>query len=290
MPVEVAPFGVAPPPRPAGWLGAVEFPPPPVPPPPVFPALVLPPDEVPDEPLPLPDDADAEFDPEDPLEDVVDVVFEVDVVDDVPADAGVVIVAVGTVSGGAPEVSVAAPPPPHAAIAAAAAAPAPSTASLRVARMTAGRAGTTSASDFKRIHPPAAMRAVVEVLLAMLIAPVAKAKVLNRPRQLGWGRCQGQQLPDDLQRLAGLSIDVDPSDLGVDHDLATGGWRPHPVLLTQPHSQPSYSRGRMSAAVPEALAGGAGAPDAPVSPPADGLDRVPPLKVWRSRWDALPRL
>ena len=256
-----------------------------MPPPPVFPALVLPPDEVPDE-LPLPDDADGE----DPLEDVVDVVFEVDVVDDVPADAGVVILAVGTVSGGAPEVSVAAPPPPHAAIAAAAAAPAPSTASLRVARMTAGRPGTTNASDFKRIHPPAAMRAVVEVLLAMLVTPVAKAKILNRPRQLGWSRCQGQQLPDDLQRLAGLSIDIDPSDLSVDYDLATGGWRPHPVLLTQPHSQPSYSRGRMSAAVPEPLAGGAAAAGTPVSPPADGLDRVPPLKVWRSRWDALPRL
>jgi hypothetical protein len=255
----------------------------------VFPALVLPPDEVPDE-LPLPDEADAEFDPEDPLEDVVEVVFEVDVVEAVPADAGFVIVAVGTVSGGAPEVSVAAPPPPHAAIAAAAAAPAPSTASLRVARMTAGLPGTSSASDFKRIHPPAAMRAVVEVLLAMLVAPVAKAKVLNRPRQVGWGRCQGQQLADDLQRLAGLSIDVGPSDLRVNHDLATRGWRPHPVLLTQPHSQPSYSRGRMSAAVPEPLADRAGAPDASVSPPADGLDRVPPLKVWRSRWDALPRL
>jgi hypothetical protein len=288
VPVVLAPFGVAPPPPPAGWLGAVEFPPPPVPPPPVLPALVLPPDEVPDEPLPLPD-ADAELDGEDPLEDVVEVVFEVDVVDDVPADAGVVIGAVGTVSGGAPEVSVAAPPPPHAAMAAATAAPAPSTASLRVARIAAGRPGMTNASDFERIHPPAAMRAVVEVLLAMLVTPVAETKVLNRPRQLGWGRCQGQQLPDDLQRLAGLSIDVGPSDLCVDHDLATGGWRPHPVLLTQPHSEPSYSRGRMSAAVREPLADRAGAAGGPVSPPADGLDRVPPLKVWRSRWDASPR-
>jgi hypothetical protein len=256
VPVEVAPFGVAPPPPPAGWLGVVEFPPPPVPPPPVFPALVLPPEDVPDEPLPVPDDADAEF--EDPLEDVVEVVFEVDVVADVPADAGVVMVAVGTVSGGAPEVSVAAPPPPHAAMAAAAAVRGPRRGSRRVARMTAGLPGTSRASDFERIHPPAAMRAVVEVLLAMLVTPVAEAKVLNRPRQLGWGRCQGQQLPDDLQRLAGLSIDIGPSDLGVDHDLATGGWRPHPVLLTQPHAQPSYSRGRTSAAVAEPPRGPSG--------------------------------
>jgi len=284
----VAPLGVAPPPPPAGWLGALV--PPPVPPPaPVFPALVSPPDELPDELLPLPDEADVEFDAEAPLEDEVDVLFVVEAVDAVPAPAVVVMVAVGTVSGGAPEVSVAAPPPPHAATPTAAAAPAASTARPREARMTTGRPGTTDPSDFERVHPPAAMGTVVEVLLAMLIAPVAEAKVVNRPRQLGRGRCQGQQLPDDLQRLTGLSIEVGAPDLGVDHDLATSGWRPHPVLLTQPHSQPSYSRGRMSAAAPAARADGGGAVGAPVSPPADGLDRVPPLKVWISRWDASQR-
>jgi hypothetical protein len=247
--VDEAPLGVAPPPPPAGWLGALELPPPPVPPPPVFPALVLPPDEVPDELPPLPDEADAEFDVEAPLEDEVDVLFVVEAVDDVPVAADVVMVAVGTVSGGAPDVSVAAPPPPHAAMAAEAAAPAASTARPRVARMTTGRPDTTGSSDFERVHPPAAMGTIVQVLLAMLIAPVAEAKVVNRPRQLGWGRCQGQQLPDNLQRLAGLSVEVGSSDLGVDHDLAAGGWRPHPVLLTQPHSPPSYNRGRMSAAM-----------------------------------------
>ncbi|HUB05024.1 MAG TPA: hypothetical protein VMA76_08135 [Solirubrobacteraceae bacterium] len=114
-----------------------------MPPAPVFPALVLPPDELPDELLPLPDDADAELDGDEPLEDDVDVLFVVELADDVPVAADVVMVAVGTVSGGAPEVSVAAPPLPHAAIAADAAAPAASAARPRVARMTAGRPGTT---------------------------------------------------------------------------------------------------------------------------------------------------
>jgi hypothetical protein len=154
----------------------------------------------------------------------------------VPVDAGAAIGAVGTVNGGAPDVSVAAEPLPQAAMPAATAAPAASAASVRVPRTVAGQRGTTITSDFfERVHPPAAMGAVVEILLAMLVAPVAEAKVLDRPRQLGRSWRERQQLRDDLQRLTGLPIDVRPSGLGVNHNLATGGWRPHPVLLTDPH-------------------------------------------------------
>jgi hypothetical protein len=213
--------------------------PPPVPPvpPPVVPPLVpevaapLVPPDVPDDELSDPVDAEGE----EPLDDVVAVVLEVEVVDDAAVVAGAVMRPVGTVSGGAPVVSVAAEPLPHAAMPAAAAAPTASAVSARVARRTAGRRATSKTSGLERIHPPAAVRTVVEVLLAVLVAPVAEAKVLDGPRQLGWSRRQGQQLSHDFEHLTGLPIDVGPSNLGVDHDLATSGWRPHPVLLTRPH-------------------------------------------------------
>jgi hypothetical protein len=250
--VEVAPFGVTPPP--VGWLEPPVLPPPPVPPP-VVPPPAVPPPVVPplvpseDELEPPEDDPAAEADCDAPLEEVVEVVLLVDVVLAVPVDAGTEIGTVGTVSGGAPDVSVAAEPLPHAAIPAATAAPAASAMSVRVARRVVGRRDTTGTSDFfEWVHPPAAMRTVVEILLAMLVAPVAEAKVLDRPRQLGWGWRQRQKLPDDLQRLTGLPIDVRPPGLCIDHDLTTGGRRPHPVLLTRPHAQPSYNRGRTPAA------------------------------------------
>ncbi|HTP22848.1 MAG TPA: hypothetical protein VMJ65_24795 [Solirubrobacteraceae bacterium] len=199
VPVEVAPFGVAPPP-------VAEVPPPvlppPVPPPLVPPALVpppvvLPPLVPPDDELEAPDDADE--DGEELLEDAVDVVDFVVEALVVPVDAGAAIVAVGTVRGGAPDVSVAAEPLPHAVMPAATAAPAASAVSVRVALRAVGRRDTTGTSDlFERLHTPAAVGAVVEVLLAMLVAPVAEAKVIDCPRQLGRGRRQREQFPDDL--------------------------------------------------------------------------------------------
>jgi hypothetical protein len=195
------------------------------------------------------------------------------------------------------------------------------------------------------------MRTVVEVLLAVLVAPVAEAKVLDRPRQLRGRRRKGQELTDDLEWLAGRAVNVDLPGSGFDHYLTTGGWRPEPVPLTRPHPSPSYSRGRTPAASPECrqrsltrsrrrvgsdrsygVAGGSAAiahtespagrqrslsqsrrrvdraaePESPACRPgplselrgraaqppdlpADGLDRVPPLKVWPNRWDASPR-
>ena len=346
LPDDVAPFGVAPPPAPAGAFVFPEVPPPPVFPPPEVPPPEVPSDEPPleepdDEP-PLPDDADDDDGEE--LDEVVVVPVVLVVVAPVVAGAAL-MVAVGTVSGGVPDVSVAAEPLPHAATAAATAAPAASAATMRELRTTAERPGTSGTSDLEWIHPPAAMRTVVEVLLAVLVAPVAEAQVLNGPRQLGRGRREGQKLTDDLERLPGLAVDVGPPGVGFDHDLTTRGWRPKTVPLTRPHPSPSYSRERTLAPSPAGRRGrvgggagwrGGGAAVARVGvagmargcrgcgaavarrwraggpvvargsqarprtarhrartqPPdlrADGLDRVPPLKVWPSRWDASPR-
>jgi hypothetical protein len=174
--------------------------PPPLVPPPEVPEEELPmlpdvPDE-PDEPddpevpeddeLPPPEDADA--DGELALEDEVVVVPVVDVVDDPVVLAGdAEIVWVGTVNGGAPAVSVVVDPPPQAARAAQALTPA-ATVAIRPNRpllSTTERRVTTGTSDLERLHASPAVRAVIEVLLAELVAPVAETKVLNGPGQLG---------------------------------------------------------------------------------------------------------
>jgi len=95
------------------------------------------------------------------------------------------MVAVGTVSGGAPEVSVAAEPPPHAPRAALMATPAARLPiRLSAAEWQIHPEGTAATSGVERHHTPSAVRAVVQVLLAQLVAPVAEPQVLDRPRQL----------------------------------------------------------------------------------------------------------
>jgi hypothetical protein len=263
--VGVAPLGVAPPPPPVGPEAPLE-------PDPLVPLEVPP--AVPDEPDELeagdelaPEDADAPEEEEPPPVDEEFVVVVVDdVVELVVALCGVAAtVAVGTVRGGAPAVSVAGPVPPHAATPAPSASPAsrpPTSRPGRLTRFTTRRSGTTETSDVERLHAPSAVGAIVQILLAELVAPVAEPQVLDRPGQLRRGGGEGKKLGDHLERLAGLAIHVHPTGLGLYHDLTPGGRRPHPVPLTRPHSEPSYSRARRG--VPSRPATGVG--EAPCRP------------------------
>jgi hypothetical protein len=102
---------------------------------------------------------------------------------------------VGTVSCGAPAVSVVPePPPPHAASPTERANPATSTAISETIR----RIGGEPALRAERFHAPATVRAVVEILLGELFTPVAETEILDGPRQLGCGRGQRQQLSNHL--------------------------------------------------------------------------------------------
>src|SRR5437763_16641429 len=94
----------------------------------------------------------------------------------------------------------------------------------------------------QRSHTSGAMRTVVQVLLRELIAPVAETKVLDRPRKLGSSGGKRQELRDNLELLASLPVDIGPTRLGLDYDLATRGRCPHAVLLADSHPPPCYQR------------------------------------------------
>jgi hypothetical protein len=203
--------------------------------------------DVPEEPVA--DEAEPDDEEGAPVDDEEVVVVVVDVWEFVEAGGVAATVVVGTVRAGAPAVSVGGEDPPHAARAAQRARPATARALCLgpPIRVRTRLRGTTETSDVERLQAPSTVRAVVQVLLAQLVAPVAEAQVLDRPGQLrGRGR-EREQLSHDLERLAGLPVDVDTPGLGVDRDLSPGGWRPHPIPLTGPHPQPSYNRARRAA-------------------------------------------
>ena len=188
---------------------------------------------VPAEPEPLVPPEDGAVAPEEVVgvgavvaTDELELVVEVVVVTAALAEAPV-----GTVSWGAPTVSDVAEPDPQAARVRAAAMP--TTNADRVGSGLVMAFGTASGAE--RFHAPAADRAVVEVLLAELIAPVAEPQVLDSPGQLGRGGGQRKQLGYDLELLAGLAIDVRPVRLGLDDHFPARRGRPHPVLLARPH-------------------------------------------------------
>ena len=156
---------------------------PPAPPVPPVPPAEEPPDEAaapPDEAAvpPLEDEEDEGADPLLELAAVVGVVavVEVGVVDGVTALADA---AVGTVNGGAPEPSIDVEPPlPQAET--------PADRTMAAARAASGRVRQIIyvASGTEWVHPPAAVWAVVQVLLGELVAPIAKTNVLNCPGKL----------------------------------------------------------------------------------------------------------
>ncbi|MDQ2760551.1 MAG: hypothetical protein M3Y17_09035 [Actinomycetota bacterium] len=142
---------------------------------------------------------------------------------------------VGTVSCGAPDVSAADdPPPPHADTPAASASPEPRAANALRSR---GLPRIAFLLGCERGHPPGAVRAIVEVLLGELVAPVAKPQVLDRPGKLGCRRGQRQELCHYIEPLAGLAVDVIPAGLGLDHDFPPRRGCPQAVLLADPHAR-----------------------------------------------------
>ena len=193
----------------------------------------------------------------DPAGVVLVVVVDVLVVDGVPLLAAVVAPD-GTVSGGAPLVSVVAGPPlpqalsPAGTIKIATITPSPRE-RLRRDTLRPSVAGGRLLAE--RFHPPAAVGAIVEVLLRKLIAVIAEAQVLDCPGELGGGGRQRQQLSDDLEFLAGDAVDVTPVRFGFDDHFTAGGWRPHPVSLANPHGRRCYQRPRPAAAAAGAQAG-----------------------------------
>jgi hypothetical protein len=145
------------------------------------------------------------------------------VVETAPADEP----ELGTVNGGAPDVLLVLDPPPPQALTPRASTAETTTAGRARLRtlpdldlpMTGPLMPTRKASGAERLHAPATVRTIVEVLLGQLVAPIAEAQVLDRPRQIGWGGGEREQLGDHLKRLSGFPVQVDLVRLGLDDDL-----------------------------------------------------------------------
>jgi hypothetical protein len=171
---------------------------------------------------------EAEEEPE-PVEPVVLVVL-VEAVDVVLGGA----LLVGTVRVGAPAVLAEVElPPPQAEMPTASARPAAKAASELVMR--ARREVTAPTSGPEGVHPTSAVRAVIQVLLSELVAPVAEAQVLHRPRELRGGGGEGKEDGHGLEWLVGLAVKIGAARLGLDDHFAPGGRGPQAVLLVEPH-------------------------------------------------------
>jgi hypothetical protein len=142
------------------------------------------------------------------VEELVEVVELV--VDVVVVTEAIGVAFVGIVRVGAPAESVAELELPHAASPAASSAPAITAAKGVANRRIGRRLGT------ERFHTPAAGGAVVEVLLGKLVAPVAEAEVLHRPRQLGRRGSKGQHRGHHLELLARIAVEILVVGLGLD--------------------------------------------------------------------------
>ena len=204
--------------------------------------------DVPEEPVPedalppVPDDV-----PLPVLDELVPVDAEVDVVwlavvtlEELP---GVVEPPAGTVSGGALTALVAAdePPPPQADSPSASDAP---TASASAALVSRPRPNVTIGFR-SRVAPSGGRSAGSRSDPSERAGRTSCRTAGSRPpRKLRLGRGERQQHGDDLERLSGLAVDVNTVWLRLDHDLAAGRWRAHPVLLMQPHGRDATSGAR----------------------------------------------
>jgi hypothetical protein len=174
----------------------------------------------------LPDDAADE-----PAPSVLVVVVFVVVVVDVDTVGGALFV--GTVSVGEPAVFAWVELPPQAETPTASAMPAEK-AATELARLVR-RVDTSRASRPERVHATPAVRAIVQILLGELVAPIAEAEILDRPRELRRRRGQRDQHGDDFQCFARLPVQIGPAGLGLEHDFATCRRCPQPVLLIVSH-------------------------------------------------------
>src|SRR4051794_23476760 len=111
-------------------------------------------------------------------------------------------------------------------------------------RVLLAESSSSASGPRERCHPAPAVRAVVEVLLGELVAPVADPQVLDGPRQLRRRRSEREDLPEDLELLAGVAVAVDLPRLGLDDDLAPRRGRAQAVSLGDGHRPGDYNERR----------------------------------------------
>jgi glycosyltransferase involved in cell wall biosynthesis len=88
------------------------------------------------------------------------------------------------------------------------------------------------------------MGAIVEIAGGELVTPAAEAQVLYGPGQRRLRGGERQHLPDHLECLTCVAIDVHAIGLGGEEHLAAGRRRPHAVALAAAHRRGLYQRSR----------------------------------------------